>query len=37
MGFVRSAPGLLCCVIVLAVIIGGLGIRRSRRNGGTRR
>jgi hypothetical protein len=31
---IRSAPGLLCCVLVLAVIIGYIGIRRSRRRGG---
>jgi len=37
MGFVRSAPGLLCCVVVVAVIVGVLGILRSRRSGGTRR
>jgi len=37
MGFVRSAPGLLCCVVVVAVIIGFLGGRRSIRTSSTRR
>jgi hypothetical protein len=31
MGFLRNATGLLCCLIVVMVVIGVVGVSRSRR------
>jgi hypothetical protein len=30
MGVLRSGAGLLCCLIVVAIVIGAVGIARSR-------